>query len=90
MNLVVNAIRHYPMLDTLAPHLVIRAREYYNFNSTAKSAIKNHVYSCPECIEKHFSVYDFTVLKKCHAENEAKIQEGLVIKKQNPKLNHQL
>ena len=26
-------------------------------------SLKDHVYFCPECIEKHFSVYDFSVLK---------------------------
>ena len=47
------------------------------------------MYSCPECIEKHFSVYDFTVLKKCHTDYEAKIEEALVIKEQNSKLKRQ-
>ena len=60
--------------------LVTRAREHLNFNAAAKSAFKDLVYSCPECIEKHLSVYDFTVLKKRHTEHEAKIQEALAIK----------
>ena len=63
-----------------ARHLVTRAREHINFNSAAKSAIKHHVYFCPECIEKHFSVYDFTVLNNCYTEYEAKIHEALVTK----------
>ena len=48
---------------TVAHHVVTRAREHLNFNSAAKYAIKDQVYSCLECIEKHFSVYDFDVLK---------------------------
>ena len=38
------------------------------------SAIQHYsmvdVDSCLECIEKHFSVYNFTVLKKCCTEYE--------------------
>ena len=48
------------------------------------------MYSCSECIEKHFSVYGFTRSKKCHTEFEAEIQEALVVKQQNSKLNRQL
>ena len=73
-----------------ARHLVTRAREHLNFNSAAESAIKDHVYSCFKCIQTHFSVHDFTVLKNCLTEYEAKIQEAVVIKKQNPKLYCQL
>ena len=64
--------------------VVTRVREHSNFNFTAKSAIKNH--SCPECIEKHFSVNDRAVLKKCYIAYEAKTQEALMMKKQNSKL----
>ena len=32
----------------------------------------------------------FTVIRKCNTAYEAKIQEALLIKKQNPKLNKQL
>ena len=46
-----------------ARHLVTRVREHFNFNSTAKYAIKDHVYSCSKCIHKHFNIHDFTDLK---------------------------
>ena len=74
----------------IARHLITRAREHLNFNFIVKSAIKDHVYSCFDCFEKHFSVCDCTVLKKCHAEYEAKIQEALLIRKQTPLINRQL
>ena len=50
-------------IEYTAHHLVTRAREHLNFNSVAKSAIQDHVYSCFECNEKHFSVHDFNVIK---------------------------
>ena len=70
-------------------HIWSQAREHLNFNSAAKSAVE-HLYFCSECMEKHFRVYDFIVLNKCCTEYEVKIQEALVIKKQNSKLNRQL
>ena len=45
-----------------ARHLVTRVREHLNSNATAKSANKDHVYSCPKCNKKLFSVYHFMVL----------------------------
>ena len=52
--------------------------------------MKDHAYSCPDCIKNDLSVHNFTVLKKCNTEYEAKIQEAITIKKLNPKLNRQL
>ena len=46
-----------------ASHLVAKTGEHLNFNFATKSAIKDHVYCSLECISKHFSVNDFTVLK---------------------------
>ena len=86
INLLVSAIRHYFMLDTL--HVIwLQEHKSSYFNFAVKSATKNHVYSCSECIEKHFNVYDFTILKKCHTGYKAKIEKEFGDKLQNPKLN---
>ena len=62
------------MFDTLHNiRYTARAREHLSFDSGAKSAIKDSVYFCPECIEEHFSVYDFTVLNKSCTEYEIKV-----------------
>ena len=67
-----------------------KGKRAFKFQVRSKSAIKDHVYSSPNRIQKHLSVHDFTVLKKCNTEYEAKTQEVLVIKKQNPKLKRQI
>ena len=74
INLPVSAIRHYSVLDTLH-RIWLQEHTSSYFNFALKSATKNHVYSCSECIEKHFNVYDFTILKKCHTRYEAKIEK---------------
>ena len=67
-----------------------RAHEHLNLNSIAKSAIKDHIYSCSHCSKTDLSVSNFEVIKKCNTGFEAKIQEALLIKKFNPTLNRQL
>ena len=73
-------------------HLGTRAREHLNLaDINAKSAIKNHLYDCDKCSSIKHSVESFKILKKCVTdEYDTKIQEALLIKKLNPKLNKQL
>ena len=70
-------------------HLITRAHEHLNLNSIAKSAIKDHIYSCSHCSKTNLSECNFEVIKKCNTGFEAKIQEALLIKKFNPTLNRQ-
>ena len=65
-------------------HLITRAHEHLNLNSIAKSAIKDHIYSCLHCSKTDLSASNFEVIKKCNTGFEAKIQEALLIKKYNP------
>ena len=72
-------------------HLVTRAREHLQLNSTsAKSAISQHISSCQTCQNSNLDVSSFKVIRNCHNEYETKIQEALLIKKLTPRLNSQL
>ena len=52
--------------------------------------LKN-IQNCSSCSqEQKQDLNSFTVIRKCNTAYEAKIQEALLIKKQNPKLNKQL
>ena len=73
------------------PHLETRAREHLNLpDINTKSAIKDHLYNCDKCSSMKHSVESFKILKKCVTEYDTKIQEALLIKKLNPKVNKQL
>ena len=71
-------------------YLITRAHEHLNLNSNAKTAVKDHIYSCSHCSKTDLSVSNFKVIKKCNTGFEAKIQEALLIKKFNPTLHRQL
>ena len=71
-------------------HLITKAHEHLNLNSIAKTAVKDHIYSCLHCSKTDLSVSNFEVIKICNTGFEAKIQEALLIKKFNPTLNRQL
>ena len=43
--------------------------------------------NCSSCSQEDLN--SFTVIRKCNTAYETKIQEALLIKKQNPKLNKQ-
>ena len=73
-NFLVLMIRQYQR------HLITRAHEHLNLNSIAKSAIKDHIYSCSHCSKTDLSVSNFEVIKKCNTGFEAKIQEALLIR----------
>ena len=53
--------------------------------------MKEHIQNCNSCSqEQKQDLNSFTVIRKCNTAYETKIQEVLLIKKQNPKLNKQL
>ena len=43
--------------------IITRAHEHLNLNSNAKSAVKNHIYSCSHCTKIDFSANNFKVIK---------------------------
>ena len=72
-------------------HLGIRAHEHLSLQlNSKKTAVKNHILACERCKSGSLTVNDFKVVQKCSNEYETKIQEALIIKKQNPRLNSQL
>jgi len=71
-------------------HLERRAGEHLTLDDSHKSAIKDHLRFCATCAEKQVSSASIRILKKCRTDFDAKIQEALLIKKLNPKLNKQL
>ena len=70
-------------------HLVTRAREHFNLKNN-KSAISQHLQKCSTCNTGKFNLSSFCVMKKCRSNFATKIQEALLIKKQNPTMNRQL
>ena len=52
-------------------------------------SIKEHIQNCCSCSQEQ-DLNSFTVIRKCNTAYEAKIQEALLIKKQNLELKKQL
>ena len=71
-------------------HLAARACDHLDLAGLQKNAIKEHIRACAICHGKKYTVNSFQILKSCHTEYETKIQEALLIKKLNPKLNKHL
>ena len=69
-------------------HLSVRVREH--LHSKVRSAVGKHIDNCHVCKEKPVSVNDFKIMRTCSTEYNTKIQEALLTKKCNPKLNSQL
>ena len=69
-------------------HLGTRIQEH--LQPKAKSAIRDHINDCQSCKQANINVDSFKVIKTCNTEYNSKIQEALLIKKHNPKLNTQL
>ena len=69
-------------------HLSVRIREH--LHSKVRSAVGKHIDNCHVCKEKTVGVNDFKIMRVCSSEYNTKIQEALLIKKCNPKLNSQL
>ena len=69
-------------------HLSVRVREH--LHSKVRSAVGKHIDNCHMCKQKPVGVKDFKIMRACSTEYNTKIQEALLIKKCNPKLNSQL
>ena len=74
-----------------ARHLVTRAKEHWSLNSiTRKSAVKEHILDCNNCVKSDDILKPFSILRRCSSDYDAEIHEALLIKKYKPKLNRQL
>ena len=69
-------------------HLSVTVREH--LHSKVRSAVGKHIDNCHVCKEKPVGVTVFKIMRACSTEYNTKIQEALLIKKCNPKLNSQL
>ena len=70
-------------------YLIARVKEHINLADSRKSAIKDHILSCPTCSNLQYNINSFTILRKCNTDYEAKIHEALLIKRHSPSLNKQ-
>ena len=61
-----------------------------HLHSKVRSAVGKHINNCHVCKQKPVGVKDFKIMRACSTEYNTKIQEALLIKKCNPKLNSQL
>ena len=67
----------------------MRAEEHLGYEKEKpEGEIKTHVKSCDLC--KQSNLDNFQIVKKCLSDHEAKINEALVIKNENPPLNKNL
>lgn len=70
-------------------HLMVRGLEHLEFEKAKpESEIKVHLRGCEICQRGNFD--NFEIIKKCKSDQETKINEALVIKTENPKLNKNL
>ena len=69
-------------------HLSVRVREHLHLK--VRSAVGKHIDNCHVCKQKPVGVKDFKIMRACSTEYNTKIQEALLIKKCNPKLNSEL
>ena len=70
--------------------LAARPREHLLLAEPHKSAIKNYIRTCATCRDEKHTVNSLQISKRCELEHESKIQEALLIRKLNPRLNLQL
>ena len=56
-------------------HLNARVREYLDFNSARRSAMKDHILSCDICSDDQHGLKSFTVIKKYQSEFHTEIHE---------------
>ena len=67
-------------------HLSIRVGEHLGFYLKTESSVKDDITSWDICANFKFNVNSFKIIKKCNSNFETKIQEALLIKKDNPDL----
>ena len=64
-------------------------KEHLNLADSRKSAIKDHILSCPICSNLQYNINSFTILRKCNSDYEAKLHEALLLIRDSPNLNKQ-
>ena len=69
--------------------LSVRVKEHLSNSGLNESAVKELIQNRSSCSQEQ-DLNLFTVIRKCNTAYEVIIQEALLIKKQNPKLNKQL
>ena len=69
-------------------HLGTRIQKH--LQPKGKSAIRDHVDNCQLSNQANINTDNFKVIRTCNTEYNTKIQEALLLKKHNPKLNTQL
>ena len=70
-------------------HLITRVKEHMNLVDSRKSAIEDHILSCPVCSNLQYNNNSFTILRKCNLDYKAKIHEALLIQRHSLSLNKQ-
>ena len=68
-------------------HLGVRVEKH--LHSKKDSAVQKHINACQSCKEDKHLFDNFSIPKTCNTQYSTKIQEALLIKKHNPKLNTQ-
>ena len=70
-----------------ARHLVTRVKEHWaSKRTTGKSAVKEHILDCNNCVKSDDILKSFSILRKYTSDYDTKIHEALLIKKYKPKL----
>ena len=69
-------------------HLGVRVEEH--LHSKKDSAVQKHINVCQSRKNNKRLFENFSILKTCNTQYSTKIQEALLIKKHNPKLNTQV
>ena len=69
--------------------LTTRIEEHLDLKKTSgsRTAVTSHISECFDCKKEN---HNFTIVKKCKNDFEAKIHEALLIRKFDPEINKQL
>ena len=59
-------------------------------HSRGDTVVAEHVDRCSTCTKETINTDNFSILRKCRTNAEARIYEAIYIKRKNPSLNHQL
>ena len=71
-------------------NLITRVGEHLSVQGSNKTEIKTHIPKCRQCSGSDLNCESFKILKRCSNSFDVVIQEALLIKRFNPKLNKQL
>ena len=70
--------------------MTFRSQSRGAFALKKDSAVQKHINVCQSSKDNKHLFDNFSILKTCNTQYSRKIQEALLIKKHNPKLNTQL